>query len=788
MSGVLVFDEAWADVKSPGGDPTTQVAFPTGFPTTAENRLTYAVGTIEVNFTLNGFFSNSPQPVGTGGGNGPPAFGTVGPVTKQVAMLQINLANQTPGLSPILSQTYFYGTQAGFPTVVRPDRATNARAVSVWGTGNAGTDRIAICGETYEDVLPASQAPGGWGGANPTTSSGFIAVFDGNANLLWSHHFFDPADPGDQACAITDVSIRVENGIDVVTYCGISTHGGFGGGELAPLLPFPAVGACNGGAPPHPAGQWDGFVGRVIGTTPASSIRVFHSIVGDVDQDGLFGIAEIDINRFAVVGSVELVEAAQSRFPFTSFISCGLQGPFVVGSALVFDAVNVPAGALTLERSSPIGNAGEGFVTVARDVIIGRETLPGIPTALDQLYVVDSTNVVETTPFTCGARPFAVPPPPGLNVLQGPSDGFLAALALVPAPNLQPWTFAYHGGPGGDGLTGINNWGECREHMAVTGFTDDGAGGGDIDVATYFFNNAPGPNSFNGIGPANPAGHTGQVNDTLQFIQLRRNQYGGVLQERPAAMGPINTTITGTVPWNQFGLGQESGGGVAVGNDGRINVVGVTIAGSGYPVLPVGGVALGPDLGFDAVRTEVDLVPGGPGNIGVGRTDGTGWQLVGAGPYPPPAPATGGTTPFCLLAPYGDQVGLPAPALGRMLIDFEGALLPGSFNAAIVVSRPPATAATFSVGAIQINFPPAVPWTTITGCEFWLGGPGTVNVTFAAFGPARAYRLPLFQLPNPSPGIPISAQLFTFTTPAIAGAFPGCASQYAASPALWFNW
>ncbi|MDP3208692.1 MAG: hypothetical protein Q8M65_06055, partial [Rhodoglobus sp.] len=351
----LIFNEAWADVKMPGGFPVTAAAFPPGIPATVDSRFTYAVGTIEVNQTIAGLFST--QPVTTGGGAFP--FALPGNQARQVAMLQFN-----NGVNFNVTPRYFYGT-----TNTDPLRATNARGVSVWRTGNAATDRIAICGETYDETLPESQALAGWGFSNAVSSSGFIAVFDGDGILQWTHHFFDPANPGTASCAITDISIRVDGeGNDIVTYCGISTHGAPAGGELAPLNEYPAVGACNGGATPLPAGQWDGIVGRVVFPFPGTAVsgRLFHANVGGPGQDGLFGLAEIDENRFAVAGSSQ-APAGQGGFPFSS--QCGLLGPYVVGAVLVFDSTG---GVLAAPDSEPLGTNGLGINTVARDVHIGR--------------------------------------------------------------------------------------------------------------------------------------------------------------------------------------------------------------------------------------------------------------------------------------------------------------------------------------------------------------------------------------------------------------------------------
>lgn len=113
----LVFNETWADVKSPGGFPVTAVTFPPGQPATLDTRNDYVVGTIEVNVTQGGMFSG--HSVGTGGINGPRAFSTLGAATKrQVAILQVNTA-----ANAIWTQHYFYGSS---PIADDPLRATAA--------------------------------------------------------------------------------------------------------------------------------------------------------------------------------------------------------------------------------------------------------------------------------------------------------------------------------------------------------------------------------------------------------------------------------------------------------------------------------------------------------------------------------------------------------------------------------------------------------------------------------------------------------------------------------------
>jgi hypothetical protein len=146
-------------------------------------------------------------------------------------------------------------------------------------------------------------------------------------------------------------------------------------------------------------------------------------------------------------------------------------------------------------------------------------------------------------------------------------------------------------------------------------------------------------------------------------------------------------------------------------------------------------------------------------------------------------------TSACAALGAGFQIGLPAPSLPRMLIDFEGALAVASANAAIVIVRPtpevPGTVPPLvSIGALQFGFPPAAPFAYITGTEFWLGG--GPPATFVALGSNRVFRMGLSPLPGP--GGLVSAQLVCLVTTPVVGPAAGCTSGTTASPALWFSW
>jgi hypothetical protein len=437
-----------------------------------------------------------------------------------------------------------------------------------------------------------------------------------------------------------------------------------------------------------------------------------------------------------------------------------MPGPYALGTLLIFNAQAVPGADLALDVSTMLGNPGAGVATLARDVCIGFDSsgVPGVPHAV---YVVGSTS---DPMFLAGV---ATPPPATGAALAGPSDGFV----LLSLESGLLFGGAFHGGPGDDGLTGVNCWNEFGGHIGVTGFTDQN-GTIDIDVGTYLQNAT--------FGPANPAGNTAPANGTFGLLAMRRTQVGGANEDRPAVMGPISATTAG-LPFATNGLGQESGGGIAVGLSGRINTVGRTTAGGLYPV--VGGRPQA--VGFDAVRSELDMVVAAVGLLaGTGRTDGTGFQTGGAAF--PILGLEGGTTPICSLADFGVRIGEPAPELQRMFVDVEGGIATGSTDAAVVLVRPTndATAA-FTVAVLQFGLPPAPPWLNITGADFWLGDPAANFVSLAELvQPLQGFRVPLFPLTGTST---ISVQFIGLLTTPVVGPAPGCSSVFTASPALFFS-
>jgi hypothetical protein len=235
----------------------------------------------------------------------------------------------------------------------------SARAVAVWPDIDPQNTRVAICGETYEEAIPLERYT-----TQSTTgqANGFIAVYDGNGNMLWTHHLYgDPATGG--ASAVTDLCVRREGlGVgevprDVVTYCGISTYGTPSSGPLMPVRPFEERASNESGGDTNlGVAQWDGFVGRVTFTYNGGAFPKqvqFHSTVGGPGQDGLFGIAELSKSRFAVVGSAR-TGGLTNAFPGSG--SLPFAGQYDAGVVAVFNAQPVASGAkLILEGVRVLG-------------------------------------------------------------------------------------------------------------------------------------------------------------------------------------------------------------------------------------------------------------------------------------------------------------------------------------------------------------------------------------------------------------------------------------------------
>lgn len=754
--------EVWADVKSPGD----------GFH--------YAVGTIVVTDTVT-----------------PPTFSSIpvawpaGLTAPQQQFLfapgrQIVIVQCTDDAGAIVWQNYFYGF---VPSMVVKSgsgngRANNARSISVFPAAAVADTRVVICGETYDEVLPFSQftggIPAGWPTSSATNPAGFIAVYDGGGALLWTRQFFGRDDNGD--CAVTDVSVRVvftPNGVpiaDEVTYCGISTHGidlvgGVPTAANAALTPVnwfvaptpagsgPGIHLPAGGATDNGIGQWDGFVGRItnahVGGTGPTVMPVFHSVVGGKEQDGLFGLAEITPERFAVAGGSAISTPGTpapgvNSFPFTwgttPPIGGSIQWPWLavldycVGVAAVFDAAGTPGGApLVLEAADPMGSVIPVTHSCARDVHVAfGGVLPGAPLTqgAPALHFVGSTDDAAFIGFVA-ANPGPQP------VIGGMTDGFLASAPGNAATWIDFQEATFYGGALADGLMGVGGWNEHPDHVAVFGFTDRAGLNRDFEVGSFFLMSGAAPGA---VAP-------------LQLLRRDGFYTNGV--EQPNAMGAINAMTAG-LGYAVFGLDEPQGGGIGVDERGRVNLVGSTVA-TNYPVFGIGSRAfLG---GIDAVRTAVDPVP-----PTVGRTDGTGSPPG----FVPPAPANGGMTPFCALGPFGTQLGLPAPPLARALIDWEGVAPGFGVTGAILVDRLPAGAAMYGA-ALQFGLPDPVP-TPLFGIELWADNSPTI---FALPTPSGSLRWPLAALP-PAP-FAATAQVYVFASAPFA-----CNGQPAAATAGLF--
>ncbi|MBL8730304.1 MAG: hypothetical protein JNM25_17940 [Planctomycetes bacterium] len=729
--------EAWADTKTPG------------------KGLTYSVGTIEVEQTgVNPTFSNA-------GVDNPPG----GAVPFDVVRRQVVIVQCVDAAGTIQWQRYFFGTT----NVPGARRATNARAISVWEAETAADARIAICGETYDDTLPLSQAPAGFV-QNPLLQpdpTGFVAVYNGEGLLLWTHHFFGVplAFPellqNQPDCAITDLSIRVEgegeNRRDVVTYCGISSWGNPATGNdwLDPILPFAGGTGTSAGNTDFGPYQWDGIVGRLSRDHqgPFGGLqREFQSTVGGPDQDGVFGLAEVEGNRFVVAGSARELggSAPPIGFPFTSF-STTVGFPFQVGTLLAFDAaptrLGVPA-ALELENGLALGSF-DGSATHACDVIVQARW--NVPFGLNTVFVVGATNdpdfLVSVGSFTTA----------GSDTLQGASDGFLLSALDSPVTNqlvLGGLGGVFVGGNDEDGLTGVSSWNEHTDHTQVCGWSVvDGSP--QIQVASFFLD--------------------------AWIHPVRREVFGGAGQDLPAVMGAVHAGNGGSGVAYATGLlfQQPAGGGIGADERARITVVGASTAGAGFPV--VGG--RGPLGGQDAVRTELDMLP-----LGVGRTDGTGTLASGAAAPPPPAGYSGGTTPVCMLtpSPFGLRIGRPLPYLQRMLIEFEGANGAGG-TPAIWVTRPP-DYGEYIVGAVQVGLPATTP-VLLDQAEIWtLNSPAFLAEVWAGNNPSRMWQVP-FSYTLPTGPLQISVQVACLMlTPVM---FAPCGTSQLttfASPALFYEY
>jgi len=789
------FVEAWADVKTPG------------------NGRTYSVGTMTIRETTNLVFSNMTQP----------AISNAWPLTwpgipqqsvgSEVPVIVIQCTDRIGG---IVWQKYFYGQT---PLQDSVSRGTNARAISVWPDATLSGTRIAICGETFDQTLPgSSSSPAAIGAAQP---NGFIAVLDGSGDLLWSHHLFGSSTQ--QRSAVTDLSIRVqvsgESVSDVVTYCGISSHGNPGPGlPLSPKLPFDMQSTflCNGDTN-HGPGQWDGIVGRVTRTGTSAPQVTFHSIVGGPDQDGLWGLAEVDIVHFVAVGShrsLGLV-AAGLQFPMPQFVNNGWGGPCHVGVVLHFDASNTGIQqSLILDAGGVIGDTlgVASAVTIARDVIVAWHTEslatqpPTFPGADHAVFVVGETS--DPDPFGQDANG---PNWPNLlfsntvgTTISGTTDGFLMAYSTnyegnFVGPRLAAWTGTIWGTPGSDGLIGIQSWNEFGGHFAVVGHSTyvppntSATQAPDMVIETHFYNN--------GI-PGAPSTTNAPSNGTFQILPVRKWRYFSDATDRAAAMGPrhayaVNSSSAG-LAFDVGPLWQPQGGGIAVDERGRVTAVGQT---SATDYLVHGGRDRDGAPGADAVRTDLDMVPGS-----FARSDGTGEPSIG-GLYAALSQQGGTTTPACALNPFGARIsptgsgieGLFGTSLPRMLIDFEGnpPTVGTPPNSAILVVRATPRVSLAGLAVLQIGVPLSAPVTGLFGpsgpfglfpadlSEAWITGQEFISLT--VIGDVDTHRVYRVILPPGGVGGAFTVQMFALLAFDPVGPGGACFSYAAASPAMFLQ-
>jgi hypothetical protein len=437
----------------------------------------YSVGTTYVADTTTQaglLFSGSPC-------NSPVGF-QVASQMRSVAVLQIAAMDGV-----IQHQAYFHG-KAQFQGGPEWGLSNYARAVAVAPGVNAADTRVVICGDTFDDQLPRAATPDyhGFQGASPT---GFIAMFDGTANLLCSYQLYGHANQSQTT--ITDVAIHHDpvTGMDVVTYCGASTNGvaadtsgGATVSTLAPLHPFaapPVSSGCGstiyaagnthaGSVPIGATGQWDGFVGRLTAphaNPPLSSVRqTFHSIVGGGWDEALCGITELPNGRFAVVGRLDTLQLqAQSvlnlwcpltRPDYTGMSACpsGITG--CVGLLMIFDASAIPhTGALPtapllLEFSTVLGHAGRD--TIASDILWHGNRLWIVGTTTDPDFVI-------------------TPGPSHMTTRPGVASGYL--LVTDAAGALQHASYTGDAQSGASAAVGVAAWHEYPDHVAVAGWT-----------------------------------------------------------------------------------------------------------------------------------------------------------------------------------------------------------------------------------------------------------------------------------------------------------------------------
>ena len=782
MNGIQ--SDCWADTKTPGDGRT------------------YSVGTTTISRGIGTSAAYS-QFSGRDGMVDPDVdSGSLWPVTsannKQVVVLQVADPTIVDGIA---WQAFFFGGSSALSGGVLPN--TYARAISVWPAKNASgapdsvNTRIAICGETWDGELPRSLTPSRGGWSTGTAASGFVAMYDGTGELLWSYQFYGE-DLGAHT-VIADLVVQRVGSDDVITYCGASMNGDFHDGNplttstMSPLDWFDPLGpgqsagnvhnavACTGQPPPPhvncvPTLRWDGIVGRMsVAHTPYASAqgpvdRKFHAIVGGRGNDGLFGLslAPGAPDIICVVGSASNeTQAAGLSFPFL-FQSYGghvlqWQSNWKTGVVMTLQDSGVAGNPLVVLGSAPLGDP--VYTTFARDVIWHD----------DQIYVVGSTD---DPGFGVGGNPVAA--------LAGVADGFVALCDI--ACNT---TWASHLGlcpakPGipsyAAGAVGISAWNEYLDHVAIVGWSRRSHQAGwyaspsRIVVGNFFREQSSGP-----------------IAHLTRVMQYEIDEVGLPTVQRVDAPGAATTSFGEALTQGSFAnssawLGEPAGGGVAVDSRGLVTVVGS----SHYPVAaltmeyPSAGNALQRRVAeatslanTDAVRSLVSLLPNG-----VCRTDGLvcslGWALAPG--------SSGGTSPQCALRWYGNTLATPASPtpLGRMFIDFDGVPAAGS-AASVLVDRPPV--GVISLGFLQVGLPGNAPLSSpdAPGLDLW--GNGQASVWLPWFLPAGSFRQLLW------PGLPAGpaqfslqfVSLIVFTSPGTSFCGnPGW--DFAASPALMVSY
>jgi len=700
------------------------------------------------------FAVGATQPLTTGAGALFSGIATTSPAPA-VQTTQVVVVRGTDSAGQVW-QRYFHGdngsTLSSYP-----------RAISVALAATDADTRIAICGETFAPNLPAQ-------GNNATSTNtiatnGFVAVYDGLGTLLWSYLFFGTSI--DEPTSVQDVSIRSDGSQDFVTYCGMSANGVVTlpdpSSELTPVQGFlpPAMlpasqGGCGNfyasGSDVRPAGQWDGFVGRLDAShANGNPARAFHSVVGGDTHDGLVSLVELDDQglSFATCGWIN-GSAPQTNFepPLTrpyyvdptnvvcpTSISGGSQIRY--GYVAVFNTAQLFAGLpLILTASTLIGT--ENGVTEARDIAVlgDRIYVAGMTTAPDLVATLDGAAGYQT-----GYQP----------VMLGTRQGFVASAADASLD----WNMAtFLNTDEQAAAIGITGWSSHPHHIYVTGWTERAANSNRKIYVTSILEDA----------------------NRLQAIRSHTLAATGQGIEAPGSdQGPL-VTMWDQLPQAMFGLRAPSGA-IAVDEQGRVTVVGATTGSMDWPVIPPPPTSLGPQPGHgsnastDAVLASVDMLP-----PGVARTDGTGrtiasmnWQ-IGPG-------FSGGTTTSC------------SNPIQSMLIDYVGSAPAQDVEPLIVLDQPPDPLPTVAIlqlglagtpcaGAPALSCPiTAVPFAF--GAEYW---GNTTSILLLVASPPGLQQLPLGRLPA-SP-LQVTVQFATL----LGAPCSATSLQFALSPALMITY